>query len=446
MSVAISHGASAAEPMSQAAATDLPRRHLSDVVRARRAASLIVGQLPRGTPEPSEAEFRHIGEGLWLGDAAADRLVNWMHRRGMREAWPLVQQAIELGVGGLPGLAPDADAELRAFFDAVEARPAWVRDELLEEGARVCGLGGRAGMRALAVTGLMAGYQLAAVNQALLATGALEKGAARRIAETTKWWIDVTEPGAMTRFGEGFKGTLRVRIIHAMVRRQLSQRPSWDAADLGLPVNQTDMQATYLGFSIVYLLGLKLVGVPLRGDEKEAVLHLWRYIAWVNGVREDHLHAQDVTEAGAEGGAEQAAMRLLHANLLTQRMADADSARLARALADEPLHRHYARWPVLTGRFNRAMQLSIARACMGNDTLRGLGLPVWRLPWYPLAMMAFHQPLHRLMRALPGGRERLMAWGRRRQRAYLPILFGEQAPALRELATVKAGAASSTAS
>lgn len=440
MSAAISHGMSAAQPQSQsqAAATDLPRRHLSDVVRARRAASLIVGQLPRGTPKPTEAELRHIGEGLLLGDAAADRLVDWMHAHGMREAWPLVQQAIERGVDRLPGLAtdlpPEVDAELRAFFDAVEARPAWVRDDLLEEGARVCGLGGRAGMRALAVTGLMAGYQLAAVNQALLATGALEKGAARRIAETTKWWIDVTEPGAMARFGEGFKGTLRVRVIHAMVRRQLSQRSGWDAADLGLPVNQTDMQATYLGFSIVYLLGLKLVGVPLRHGEKEAVLHLWRYIAWVNGVREDYLHAQDAVE----GGAEHAATRLLHANLLTQRMADADSARLAQALADEPLHRHYARWPVLTGRFNRAMQLSIARACMGNDTLRGLGLPLWRLPWYPLAMMAFHQPLHRLMRAWPGGRERLMAWGRQRQRDHLPILFGEQAPALRELAAVKA--------
>lgn len=410
----------------------LPRRHLGDVVRARRAAALIVGQLPRGTPEPTGAEFRHLGEGLLLGDEAADRLVEWMHARGMREAWPRVQQAIEHGVAQLS----DPEPELRAFFDAVEARPAWVRDEWLVEGARVCGLGGRAGMRALAVTGLMAGYQLAAVNQALLATGALEKGAARRIAETTKWWIDVTKPGAMARFGEGFKGTLRVRIIHAMVRRQLSQRASWDATDVGLPINQTDMQATYLGFSIVYLLGLKLMGVPLRRDEKEAVLHLWRYIAWVNGVREDHLHAEDALG----GGAELAAMRLLHANLLTQRMADADSARLAQALADEPLHRHYTRWPVLTGHFNRAMQLSIARACMGNDTLRGLGLPRWRLPWYPLAMMACNQPLHRLMRAWPGGRERLMAWGRQRQRAYLPILFGEQPPALRELASVKASA------
>lgn len=412
----------------------LPRRHLSDVARARRAASLIVGQLPRGTPEPTEAELRHIGEGLVLGDEAADRLVDWMHRQGMRETWPRVQQAIEQGVARLS----EPEAELRAFFEAVEARPAWVRDDLLLEGARVCGLGGRAGMRALAVTGLMAGYQLSAVNQALLATGALEKGASRRIAETTKWWIDVTEPGAMARFGEGFKSTLRVRVIHAMVRRQLSQRPNWDAAYLGLPVNQTDMQATYLGFSIVYLLGLKLMGIPVRRDEKEAVLHLWRYIAWVNGVREEHLHTPDPLG----GGAELAAMRLLHANLLTQRMADADSVRLAQALADEPLHRHYARWPALMGRFNRAMQLSIARACMGNDTLRGLGLPLWRLPWYPLAMMAFHQPVHRLMRSLPGGREALMAWGRRRQRAYLPVLFGEQAPALRELASVKASASS----
>lgn len=406
-----------------------PARHGSEVERARRAARLIVGQIPSGaSSEPTEAEWAKLGQGLTHGDEPADALVAWMQATGMRTAWAQVNQAIEAGVAAVP----DASAALRAFFDHVERQPAWVDEQLLMRGARVCGLGGRAGMRALAVTGLMAGYQLAAVNQTLLATGALEKGAARRIAETTKWWIDVTEPGAMARGGDGFKSTLRVRIIHALVRHHVSQQTTWNEADLGKPVNQTDMQATYLGFSVVYLLGMKLVGIPLSREDKAAVMHLWRYIAWVNGVEEGLLHEL------ADG--ERSGMAWLFKNLLSQRMADADSARLAQALANEPLHRHYPRWGWLMGRFNRAMQLSIARTCMGNETLRDLGLPVWTLPWYPLWMMVFNQTLHRLARLLPGGEAWLMKRGRAQQRDYLPVLFGEQAPALRDVGAVKAGA------
>lgn len=405
-----------------------PSRHGCEIERARRAARLIVGQIPAGVPcEPTEAEWAQLGRGLLKGDEPADQLVAWMQATGMRAAWAQVNQAIEAGVVAVPDAAP----ALRAFFEHVERRPDWVDENLLAQGARVCGLGGRAGMRALAVTGLMAGYQLAAVNQTLLATGALEKGAARRIAETTKWWIDVTEPGAMARDGDGFKSTLRVRIIHALVRHHVSQQPSWNQADLGLPVNQTDMQATYLGFSTVYLLGMKLVGIPLNREDKAAVMHLWRYIAWLNGVEEGLLHNL------ADG--ERSGMAWLFKNLLSQRMADADSARLAQALANEPLHRHYPRWGWLMGRFNRSMHLSLARLCMGNETLRDLGLPVWTLPWYPLWMMVFNQTLHRVARLSPGGKAWLMKRGRAQQRNYLPVLFGEQAPALRDVGAVKAG-------
>lgn len=415
-----------AGPHTTPRSTSLPRRHRSDTERAQRAAQLFVTQLAQADRrEPTEDEWRALGEGLLAGDPLADQLAAWMQTSGMRQAWEQVNLAIEQGLHAVAKPSP----ELRAFFEHVEKRPDWVDEALMDHGARVSGLGGRAGMRGLAVTGLMAGYQLAAVNQTLLATGALEKGAARRIAETTKWWIDVTEPGAMARTGAGFKSTLRVRIIHAVVRAHVGRQPTWDWADLGIPVSQTDMQATYLGFSTVYLLALKLVGVPVSPADKAAVMHLWRYIAWVNGVDESRLH--DLHEGERSG------LQLLYKNLLSQRMADADSARLAQALADEPLHRHYPRWGWLQGRVNRSMQLSLARLCMGNETLRALGLPVWTLPWYPVLMVLFNQTLHRLARALPGGETWLMQRGRAQQRDYLPVLFGQQAPALRDVSAVK---------
>src|SRR6218665_2421325 len=94
-----------------------PARHGGEVERARRAARLIVGQMPAGTSsEPTEAEWTKLGQGLLQGDPLADQLVAWMQAAGMRAAWAQVNQAIEAGVAAVS----DASPALRAFFDHVE--------------------------------------------------------------------------------------------------------------------------------------------------------------------------------------------------------------------------------------------------------------------------------------------------------------------------------------
>jgi len=149
-----------------------PRRHGCDQARARRSAALFLRQVP-GAEQVSvgQAEWDLYGRGLVMGDPLADDVVAWMRQHGQAEAWKMVNAAIERGLPAVPAAPPP----LRAFISHVEARPDWVRDELLIEGARVCHLGGLAAMRALPVTGLMAGYQPAAVSQTLLGPGALDR-------------------------------------------------------------------------------------------------------------------------------------------------------------------------------------------------------------------------------------------------------------------------------
>lgn len=404
----------------------IPTRHGRDIAEARRVARAVAAMLPRELRhDPAPERWQALGEGLLRGDEPVDRLVRWMSATGMKATRPLFELALDRGIAAVP----DAPQPLRDFFAHVDARPAWVDEARLKEGARACGMTGLDGMRALLVTGLMAGYQLSAVNRTLLMTGSLEKGASRRVAETTKWWFDVTTEGAMQRFGAGFKNTIRVRLIHGMVRQHVSALPDWKAGDDGLPINQTDMQATYLGFSAMFLLSQNLVGVRLTPDERDAVMHLWRYIAWLNGVAEDMLH--EPSHAGVR--AEDAALQLLYHNLLSQAMADADSRRLARSLMDEPLHRSYPTFKTVRRYTARSLHNSIARACMSNATLRSLGLPVWTLPWYPMIAIPRNLLIHGLYRLLPDGRERLFKRGRAEQAAILPVLFGDSAPAIREV-------------
>jgi hypothetical protein len=87
--------------------------------------------------------------------------------------------------------------------------------------------------------------------------------------------------------GRGWASALRVRVLHAKVRRSLLQRsnPKWDVDVNGVPINQEDMAATLLAFSVNVLLGIELAsGRPLNGNDQRDYLALWRYLGWLLGV------------------------------------------------------------------------------------------------------------------------------------------------------------------
>ncbi|MFS2124149.1 oxygenase MpaB family protein [Pseudomonas sp. Pseusp97] len=403
--------------------TPLPARHGADLPRARRTAAPVKRFL-KGPSEPDAATWQSIGESLTVGDAPMDALLEWMFEVGLGTGMRLYEQALSRGIAA----TPEAPAALKAFFAKAEALPEWVDTRLLDEGARACGLSGLTGMRVLRDLGLLAGYQASGINRTLVLTGALEKGPQRRIAETTKWWIDCTRPGGMARGAAGYRSTLHVRLVHALVRRRISQREDWDFAHYGLPVNQGDMHATYLAFSAIFLIGQRMLGVVVSRSEREAILHLWRYIAWLMGVEEHWLHAS-----------ENEAIRALYHNLLSQAPPDDSSRALGSALVDEPLQRHYANFAWLRGRLNRAIHLSIASTFIDAQGRRALGLPSGGLPWYPLLSAPPRYLFHRLLRTLPGGRDWLVRHGLRCQEAYLRTLFGGADPRLLAAANLAPG-------
>eukprot|EP00956_Cyclotella_meneghiniana_P013486 scaffold19546_cov65-Cyclotella_meneghiniana.AAC.3 len=84
--------------------------------------------------------------------------------------------------------------------------------------------------------------------------------------------------------GKGWKAALHVRVLHAKVRRSLLKSNSWDMKN-GVPINQEDLAATLLAFSVNVLLGIEFVaGRPLSESDQRDYLALWRYLGWLLGV------------------------------------------------------------------------------------------------------------------------------------------------------------------
>lgn len=390
----------------------IPTRHGADLIEGRRMAKS-VGVMIRGNPEPTAEEWQALGEALNHGDEAADRMVDWMYTAGMQAAHPLFERALNHGVASIP----DAPAALREFFEICERRPAWLDEKLLQEGAEVFQQAGMSSYYVLRDLALMGGYQAAGFNKTLILTGALKGRASRRVAETMKWTNDVTAIGGMERFADGFKSTVHVRLVHAMIRRRVRGMPEWDAEAWGVPVNQADMAATYLGFSVVLLIGLRVMGMPISAKEGRAVMHLWCYTCWLMGVDEKWIRHS-----------EQDGRKLLFQLLLTQLPPDESSKQLGHALMQETLQLPYKHLRKLRVRFERARHISVTRLFVGARGMQALGLPRFVLPWYPLISAPFTFLWHGLHKIIPGGRTRMIRIGRQAQLDILQLHFGMLTP------------------
>ncbi|WP_394846204.1 DUF2236 domain-containing protein [Pendulispora brunnea] len=381
----------------------------------RREPALISG-LPRalhdrimhavvGGPVHWDAALRErMIDGLWERDEPMGRLVDWMFATDAKQGKALFEQALEQGIESVP----DAPEELRAFFARIDRRPKWVDMAKVRRGARAVNAIGPMAVYIGRDMSIMGGYLLAGFNEQLMMTGALHKGSGRRFAETATWGADTVSPDGLERFGAGFKSTIRVRMVHALVNRALERNPKWDAAMWGLPINQTDMLATILGIALVAFAS-RLLGVPITRDECDAVIHHGRYVAWLLGVKDEFLF-DSVHDA----------IRLLMHAVSTHPRGGESARLLAQSLAAEPLTRHYAHFQWLRRRFEHSKHLSMSRFLVGKKGLAKLGVPTI-LPWYPMLTIPGRFVWQAVHRALPGGYRRLIERGRQEQLRLIEI-------------------------
>lgn len=376
------------------------------------------GTVFRIAPTPSMAEWRAMGEALWEGDGPMDELVEWMFEYGSREAKALFQQAVDRGIASVP----DAPEPLRKFFRTVDAEPPWLDRVLLDEAALFTHRAGLAATFVLRDMAQMTGFLFAGFNRTLIMTGDYKTATGRRLAETGKWWMDCTERRGMERLSAGFRTTLRVRFVHAMVRRHLLCKEEWDSSVWGVPISQPDMLATQMAFSVITLAGLRLLGVFATEREATAMMHLWRYAGWLMGVDE-----RWGTNSEQEGRA------LLYRTLMTQARPDWTSRELGQAFSREPLgrtypwFREYPRLQKLMLRLVYHQHLSVSSVAVTPKQRELLGIPKYTLPWYPMLSAPPRFLQHTLLSLTESGREREARAGRRAQRFGLKVVFGDHA-------------------
>jgi hypothetical protein len=236
----------------------------------------------QGTRAQEFAEF------LCRTDPLAEAVMDEFARMPESKWRALLELTLVKGVEAVP----DAPEPLRALFRQLECAPSWVdRDR--------CNLGGstflrcRLGFVPLALLALPIIYSWPAGNKPLALSGQLVHRASQRLKDTARYVFAVCQPNGLSRFSEGFAMTVRVRLIHAQVRRLLLESGQWRSETWGAPINQCHMAGTNLMFSVGVLDGLTRLGYRFERVEREALVHLWRYAGYLLGVEHELLIADE---------------------------------------------------------------------------------------------------------------------------------------------------------
>lgn len=326
--------------------------------------------LTPGDPTPTETERQRCADALLAIDdvgAALARSIAADKTTSMRQFRTALDDGIEA--------VDDPSPELAAFFDAVSPPPEWFDPERAARGAHVCLRAGQTGLDVLGTGALMSGYRSSATTRQLAATGRLTgSGTKQRVAETTRWWYECVRPGGIEPGAAGWRLTLHVRLMHALVNRRLESRPDWDVSEWGRPVNQADQAATLALFSTSFLIQTRALGRVITRREGADVMHLWRYVGWLLGVDEQWL-----TDDEGVG------RRHLYHLALFAPGPDEYSRELAASLAAFWGSGNYRFLQSLHRRIDGQRLLSLQRVFAGRGGLTELGLPVVPPWWLPLA-------------------------------------------------------------
>ncbi|MEV0321566.1 oxygenase MpaB family protein [Streptomyces sp. NPDC050658] len=363
-----------------------------------------------------EALMERVGAALLQRDEPGAELAAAM-RRPSGDPGRVTHAGIAEALRAAPDVAPELPPALKELLVHSTTVPDWVDWDRVERGAAVFRSMGRNAGDVLTLLSLVGGYRFGGPADLLVLTGALSGGEAlRRLGETQKWTHAVTRPGGLRPGAEGWRLTVHVRIMHALVNARFADR--WDTDRWGHPINQADQAGTLGLFDTTVIVGCLGLGVPLTRRQRDDLMHLWRYVGRLMGVSPDWLTdvenvrhrwnyhillaAADQTEAG---------------RALASRTLDAEAERDFghRSPAVERLHQRY----------ERARKSSILTAFIGVTGMRELGLRP-RIPWALLLALVSNTVHHRILAALPGGRRRLEERGAREQDRGLASMFPDR--------------------
>ncbi len=232
-------------------------------------------------PETADNYIAHTLLGDPEADAAVEALAPWGPKEGGRFIEALMDQRQDI--------PHDAPKPLRDFFEQLEAPPpSWFDPEAVMPGCRAFHADSTLFTGAFVSAVLIEGFTTL-IAKSFFMTGRLTSFGVRRLQQNNRHLVEIFLPGGLERQGDGWKLSVRIRLIHAQLRRLLVHSPAWDTAAWGMPLSAAHIGFATATFSAKLLNRARRFGVILNAEERRSFMMIWRYTGYLLGVPETIL-------------------------------------------------------------------------------------------------------------------------------------------------------------
>ena len=324
-----------------------------------------------------------------IGDPLADQMMADLDEIGRNKSRKLIQDAMDRGADEALRDAPES---IRNFFIDAETPPEWLNYSDFAPGVRMFHRNSSVILAAFVTAVLIEGFNTN-ISKSFFITGKVRDQGVRRLGQNNRHMIEIFLPDGMYRFGDGWKLSVRIRIVHARIRRLLNNSEDWDTDAWGEPISAAHLGLAISSFSAGLLGHMKTLGARYNDEEYKSFMAIWRYSGHLMGIPGSILF-RDANEA----------LRLFDIGMMCEPETPTESIVMAHSLINSS--------PLLAGKIEPNERRSLAtyvyrisRGLIGNETADELMYPplssfgaVW---WFKMQQRYGHI----LQRLVPGHHE-----------------------------------------
>ena len=227
-----------------------------------------------------------------VGDPLGEEMTHGLEAFKPEEASILIQDAMDNE--GDEALR-EAPASLRKFFKEAEALPEWLDYSGFAPGVRMFHRNSQVILAAFIAGVLIEGFTTN-IAKSFFITGRVRDQGVRRLGQNNRHMIEIFLPGGLYRDGDGWKLSVRIRIVHAQLRHLLNRSEEWDTEAWGAPISAAHLGYAISAFSARLLKHMKTLGAQYNDEEYDSFMAVWRYSGYLMGIPETILF-RDANEA-----------------------------------------------------------------------------------------------------------------------------------------------------
>ena len=227
-----------------------------------------------------------------VGDPLGEEMTDDLSKFNPEEASVLIQNAMDNE--GEEALR-EAPASLQKLFKEAEALPEWLDYSAFAPGVRMFHRNSQVILAAFVAGVLIEGF-ITNIAKSFFITGRVRDQGVRRLGQNNRHMIEIFLPGGLYRDGDGWKLSVRIRLVHAQLRHLLNRSEEWDTEAWGTPISAAHLGYAISAFSARLLKHMKTLGAQYNDEEYDSFMAVWRYSGYLMGIPETILF-RDADEA-----------------------------------------------------------------------------------------------------------------------------------------------------